>query len=116
MKSKNVEVQKFLDEIELLNNEKFHTLIALRKMVYKVFPKTTEKFMYGGIIFSLNSENYSGLFVRKNHLSFEFSTGFKMKDPNIFLEGGGKFRRHLKIKSPEDIKNKEVASFVKQAI
>ena len=39
-----------------------------------------------------------------------------MKDPNKLLEGSGKFRRHLKIKSKEDISNKDVDFFVKQAV
>ena len=38
-----------------------------------------------------------------------------MKDPKKLLEGTGKFRRHLKIKSFEDVSDKEVAFFVKQA-
>lgn len=39
-----------------------------------------------------------------------------MNDPNKFLEGSGKFRKHLKIKTEEDVWNKDVTFFVKQAI
>ncbi len=39
-----------------------------------------------------------------------------MQDPNKFLEGSGKSRRQLKIKSKEDILNKDVDSFVRQAV
>ena len=114
--SKNEKVQKFLDEIIIFESEKFNILNSMREIVFKTYPETDERIMYGGIMFSLNNEDFGGLFVRKNHISFEFSKGFLMKDPNQFLEGSGKFRRHLKIRSADDIRNKDVGSFVKQAV
>ena len=114
--SKNERVRKFLDEITVIDNEKFKTLNAMREIVFNTYPKTDERIMYGGIMFSLDNEDFGGLFVRKNHISFEFSKGFLMKDPNKFLEGSGKFRRHLKIRSKDDIRNKDVSSFVQQAV
>ncbi|RLD65234.1 MAG: DUF1801 domain-containing protein [Bacteroidetes bacterium] len=114
--SKNENVQKFLDEIIMIDYDKYNTLNTMRKIVFKTYPKTDERIMYGGIMFSLNQEDFGGLFVRKNHISFEFGKGYLMKDPDKLLEGGGKFRRHLKIKSKEDVKNKDVDFFVKQAV
>jgi len=116
MKSKNEKVQNFLDEIMMIDAEKHNSLIEMRKIVFNIYTQADERIMYGGIMFSLNSEDFCGLFVRKNHISFEFSNGIKMKDPNKFLEGTGKFRRHLKIRTKIDIKNKDVAFFVKQAL
>ena len=53
--------------------------------------------------------------LRKNHISFEFINGFLMSDQKKLLEGTGKFRRQLKIRSIADIKDKDVDFFVKQA-
>jgi len=39
-----------------------------------------------------------------------------MRDPDRLLEGTGQYRRHLKIKSLSDIKDKNVSFFIKQAI
>ena len=114
-KSKDDKVQKFLDEI-MIDSDKYNTLNAMREIVFKTYPKTDERIMYGGIMFSIDTEDFGGLFIRKNHISFEFSKGFIMNDPKILLEGSGKFRRHLKIKSIEDVWNKDVDFFVKQAI
>lgn len=58
----------------------------------------------------------SGVFAYENHITIEFSRGYLMKDPDAVLEGKGKYRRHLKIRIHEDIKNKDVAFFVKQAV
>jgi len=115
-KPKNENVQNFLDETLLIDSEKYNSLIEMRDIVFNIYPETNERIMYGGIMFSLNSEDFGGLFLRKNHISFEFAKGFIMKDPNGFLEGSGKFRRHIKIRTKEDIKNKKVAFFVKQAL
>ena len=69
--------------------------------------------MYGGIIFSLSTD-FGGVFVYKNHVSFEFSLGYKLDDPEKLLEGGGKYRRHLKMKSLEQVKMKKVDFYLKQ--
>lgn len=114
-KSKDDKVQKFLEEIMMFNDEQFNILQKLREIVFKIHPKTNERMMYGGIMFTLE-EDFGGIFVRKNHISFEFGNGFTMKDPDKLLEGTGQFRRHLKIKSLLDVKNKKVEFFVKQAV
>ena len=115
-KSKNEKVQKFLDEIMIIDHEQFNSLNRMREIIFNTYPKIEERIMYGGIMFSLNNEDFCGLFVRKNHISLEFSKGYAMKDPAKLLEGTGKFRRHLKIRTIEDIRNKDVIFFVKQAI
>ncbi|XDD46907.1 DUF1801 domain-containing protein [Leptospira sp. WS39.C2] len=112
-KSNDEKVQYFLDEIKIKNEGQFKILQKLRELVFKAYPKTIERIMYGGIMFSL-VEDFGGIFLSKNHISFEFGKGFLMKDPKKLLEGTGKFRRHLKIKSIEDIKNKDVDFFIKQ--
>ena len=98
----------------MFNNEKYIILQELRKIVFKNYKKTGERMMYSGIMFSLE-EDFGGIFVRKNHVSFELVNGFTINDPNKLLEGTGKFRRHLKIKSLSDIDDKKVDFFVKQA-
>lgn len=116
MKSKNEKVQNFLDEVLVFDTEKYHYLLEMREIIFNIYPKVQERMMYGGIMFSISSEDFCGLFVRKNHISLEFSNGTGMKDPNKLLEGTGKFRRHLKIKSNADIKDKDVTYFIKKAI
>ena len=114
-KSENEHVQKYLEEIMMFNDEQFNILQKLREIVFQAYPKTNERIMYGGIMFSLDDE-FGGIFVRKNHISFEFGNGFTMNDPDKLLEGNGKFRRHLKIRSLSDIYDKKVSFFVKQSV
>ena len=114
-KSKNDKVQNFLKDISLMDQEKFEILQNLRKIVFSHFPKTNERMMYGGIMFSIK-DDFGGVFVRKNHISFEFSFGVNMDDPNKILEGAGKLRRHIKIRSISDVIDKKVDFFVKQVL
>ena len=115
-KSENEEVQKFLNEINLIDAEKFDTLIEIREIIFNHFRKTDERIMYEGIVFFLNDEIFSGLFLNKKHITLEFSRGILMEDPNRILEGKGKYRRHLKIFKKVDVLNKGVSTFVKQAV
>lgn len=111
--STNLEVQDFLKKLETQNPEKYEILQKAREVVFKTQPKSAERVMYGGIMFT-GDEDWGGLFVSKNHVSFEFSQGFSFNDPNLLLEGMGKFRRHLKITSLDDIEAKQVEFFVEQ--
>ena len=111
--SNDKETQKFIDNFKVLNSTKYHILIKLREIVFSLYPKAKERIMYGGILFSL-TEDFGGVFVYKNHLSFEFSYGYKFNDPKNLLEGKGKYRRHLKIISLDDIDTKMVYFFVNQ--
>ena len=112
-KSTDAKVQDFIDQTMMLDHSKYQILEALRKVVFEHYPSTTEKMMYGGIIFS-HTEDWGGLFVYKNHVSFEFSLGYKLKDPENLLEGGGKYRRHLKIKSNDSDKLQKIGTFLEQ--
>lgn len=108
-------MQKFLDDT-LAHNQEYYTILQkLRDIVFSVYPDTTERMMYGGIMFS-QKEDFGGIFVSKKHISFEFGNGYSMQDPDKVLEGTGKFRRHLKITFLNDIENKNVVFFVKQAV
>src|SRR5690554_1170948 len=115
-KSKKLDVKKFLEEIKMIDADKSEILIEIRQIIFDLFPKTDESIMYGGIIFFFNDEMFSGLFLNKKHVTVEFSKGFLMQDPHALLEGKGKYRRHLKLKSMEDIVNNDLAFFVQQAL
>ncbi len=112
-RSDNPKVQQLLTDIELTDPEKYDMLLRLRDIVFAHHPQTKERVMYGGIMFSL-ADDFGGIFVRKKHISFEFTAGNELKDPDKFLEGTGKYRRHLKLSSQNDIEAKKVAYYVEQ--
>ncbi len=115
-KSENKQVQYFLNDIESLDAEKTKIFNKVRKVIFSLFPNIDEEIKYNGIIFIVDKIFFCGLFLRKNHISLEFVHGAGMNDPDDFLEGTGKFRRHLKIKNLTDIIDKNVRFFVKQSL
>lgn len=91
----------------------------LDDIIKDVCPSAGRRSMYGGIVFEKEGGNHStmicGHFVYKKHVSLEFSQGYKLNDPDGLLEGGGKFRRHIKLIKPTDIAEKSVRLFLEQA-
>ena len=113
IESTNQKVQEFLEHTRLQDYNKYELVQAVRQKVFTSYPQAEERIQYGGILFKLD-EDVSGVFVYQNHVSMEFSYGFKFNDPDGLLEGGGKYRRHLKLRALEDMEIKRVDYFVKQ--
>ena len=113
MKKQNV--QEFLDALALLDSEKHNLVIMAREKLMKLNSEVKERMMYGGIMFSI-TEDLGGIFVYKNHVSFEFGQGVGFDDPERRLEGSGKFRRHLKIKSIHDPSFLNIDFYLKQML
>ena len=112
---KNLEIEKLLEDFELVNPVLVIIMRSLRKMVRKIAPHSEEKIMYGGIIYSIPERMFCGLFLRKNHISVEFDLGYLLNDDDKYLEGKGKYRRHLKIHNEEEIIIKKVEKFIKES-
>ena len=103
--STDPKVQKFITEIEVIHPEKYRILQKLREIVFAHIPEVTERMMYGGIMLNAGYD-FGGFFVYEKHVSFEFGKGYRFDDPEKLLEGKGKFRRHLKFRTLDDIKTK----------
>lgn len=116
MKSNDDKVQGFLEGMQEIDSEKYQVLQETRKIVFEIAPDTQERFIYGGIMFSRNDQDFGGVFASKKHVSFEFGQGYLFQDPDGHLEGGGKYRRHLKLRNLGDVTTKTTAGFVQQAV
>ncbi len=93
---------------------------ALEEMVAEVAPELHGRRMYGGQMLEreagVAATAVGGYFGYKAHVSFEFSHGARLSDPDRLLEGSGKARRHLKLRSVADIRAKGCADFLAQAV
>ena len=102
-----------LEDWEQVAPDKAAIVQQVRKLVFSVLPTASERVMYGGIMFTLDTD-FGGVFVYKNHVSAEFTNGVHMRDPENLLEGGGKLRRHIKLHSLDDIENRKLEVFIRQ--
>jgi len=107
-------VEQFLNDLRLTNQAGYDLVQEVRKTVYSVVPKASERVMYGGFMFAATAQ-FCGVFAYTEHVSIEFGRGCDLKDPHRVLEGSGKLRRHIKVHTLSDIKEKHVRAYITQA-
>lgn len=103
-----------LSDLRMATPDQYALVQEVRKLVKAVVPGASEKVMYGGILFA-GPDQFCGVFAYTEHVSIEFGRGCDLEDIHQVLEGKGKFRRHIKIQSPADIKAKHLRSYIEQA-
>ena len=108
-------VQNLLEDIRFVSETNYALVEAVRTMVKKNFKGATEEVKYGGILFA-SGVQFCGVFAYTEHVSVEFSQGAKINDTLGFLEGAGKGRRHVKLRSIDDIKSKKLAQYLPLAL
>ena len=102
-------------EAEYHREEQFQVVQAVRALMKKCVKPLTEEVKYGGILFA-SDVRFGGVFAYKEHVSVEFSRGAKITDREGHLEGGGKGRRHIKLRAVSDIAAKRLATYVALAL
>ncbi len=89
-------------------------------MITRLCPEARGRTMYGGTMFEhepgVAKTGFCGVFAYTNHVSLEFGRGVELDDVKGVLEGKGKGRRHIKLKSLDDLTGKAVESYLKQAV
>lgn len=107
-------VEAFLQDVREHRADLFPIVARLRAIVLATGPSITEEVKYGGLLFSCGP-SFCGVFPYKAHVTLEFSQGALLADPHGFLSGHGKFRRHIKLETLQDIETRHVAGYVAQA-
>jgi hypothetical protein len=107
-------IQSLVDDIRLLSETNHEIVEAVRALVKKTFKSASEEVKYRGILFS-SGVQFCGVFAYKEHVSVEFGSGAKINDDTGLLEGSGKSRRHLKLKSVAELNGKKLAEYLSLA-
>jgi hypothetical protein len=108
-------VQALLEDIRFVSEQNYEIVEAVRALVKNTFESTSEEVKYGGILFE-SGVQFGGVFAYKAHVTVEFGNGAKINDPFGFLEGTGKGRRHVKLMSVSQIKEKQLARYLLLAV
>lgn len=112
---KNQSVQALLEDIRLVSEQNYEIVEAVRALVQKTFETTSEEVKYGGILFR-SGVQFGGVFAYKTHVTVEFGNGAMITDTFGFLEESGKGRRHVKLMSVAQIKDKKLAQYLSLAL
>lgn len=110
----SIEVDDFLTDLQLRDEERYALVERIRKLIHSVAPRVREEVKYGGLLFSGPSP-FCGLFSYERHVSLEFSRGAVLPDRHQVLEGNGKLRRHIKIEKVGDLFKKNVREYLSLA-
>ncbi len=108
-------VQALLEDIRLVSAQNYEIVEAVRALVKKTIETTSEEVKYGGILLT-SGVQFGGVFAYKAHVTVEFGNGAKINDPFGFLEGTGKGRRHVKLLTISQIKDKKLAQYLSLAL
>lgn len=100
-----------MQNIHFVSEENDQIVEAVRALVRKCFKDVSEEVKYGGILFA-SGVQFAGVFAYKAHVSVEFRRGAGIVDAFDHLEGAGKGRRHVKLRSVDDLKNKQLAQYL----
>lgn len=107
-------VEQLLSGLRLSNPPQYEMVQEIRRLVFSIASNASERVMYGGLMFAAPAD-FCGVFAYTEHVSVEFGRGCDLDDPHQELEGKGKMRRHIKMRTPIDIEAKHVIDYVEQA-
>jgi hypothetical protein len=111
-KAKGADIEAYVKGIE---PKKRAHVTALRRFVKKEAPGLREAIRWGNLSW-IGTKDVCWVLVYDDHVDFGFHQGASLKDPKGLLEGTGKRLRHVKIREAQDIRPKEFASLLKQAV
>lgn len=93
-------------------NQKLIT--ALSRLVKKAAPEFTPSVKWGQGCWLLDDAPKVFIHAEPDHVQLGFYAGSKLKDPEDLLAGKGKYVRHVKVFTKNDIQPKAFADLVKQ--
>lgn len=92
----------------------------LLALVKELAPDVSVRPMYGGTVLELKkgepASRVGGIFEYADHVSLEFTHGASFDDPGSLLEGAGKARRHIKLRTEEEVSSKGCRRFLNLAL
>jgi hypothetical protein len=108
-------VETLLADLAVTHAAMLDVVQRVRDVVEQQAGTVVEAVKYGGIVFS-REQHFCGVFAYQGHVSVEFSQGSHFADPYAVLEGNGKHRRHIKLRSVSDVEATHLAEYVQQAL
>ena len=105
-------IQSFSDIVKDIARE-------TRQLIYDILPNAVEvvwvqqKNIGFGTGARKKTEHFCWVMPTTNHVNLGFNYGAELPDPYNLLEGTGKLFRHIKIKSVEQLSNKELITLLR---
>lgn len=101
--------------VSVLEPDKKTIVHALREAAQGVSTGIIEGIKWNALCFFKGGRPFVGIMPYKNYVSVIFDRGSEMADELGVLEGSGKQMRHIKIRTLEEIKQKNVAQYIRNS-
>lgn len=108
----SIQVKRFISDLFSVDIVMAEIVVELYRLFELHNSDFTDKFIYGGVGIYWGDELIGGIYVSRHHVSLVFSDGNKLDDTYKVLEGTGKYRRHIKIRTLDDINSKHCSAYV----
>ncbi len=95
------------------DDEKREIIINLRELATSLAKGATEGIKWNALCLFKGERAFVGIMPYKKYVSVIFDRGAELTDSKSVLEGNGKQMRHIKIHQISDIKNKDIACYIK---
>jgi len=121
-KSQTPSFEDLIRELSTFDLSVGELALALREMVLEEAPTAVEKlFRVYALVFwySLTgrmSDAFVHIVIYPKGVNLMFNRGAELEDPNGVLVGEGKIIRHIKVRRPEDLKNRHLRKFIRAAL
>ncbi len=112
----------FLSPLKLYDAQLIEDFLALRKMIYSIYPQSNELLYHTHALTSVftptlrMSDGFCHIPIYSTYFNLGFNKGTLLKDPDELLQGTGKLIRHIPIKSAKDFDNKKVKNLIQEAV
>lgn len=87
----------------------------VRQLILDTMPQLNEVVKWGHLVYE-GDRKICSIMVHKEHVNLQIWRGAELDDPDSILEGDGKLMRHVKVHSPEEMKEDYVKFLLKQAV
>lgn len=87
---------------------------AVRKVIRGAVPAAAERVKWGQPTYEANGKNVACIMIYRDHVNLGFFMGATMKSKR--LEGTGKGLRHVKVRTLDDIDEKELGRLLREAV
>jgi hypothetical protein len=114
------EVARFLDSCPA---ELCDLILELRELVQKAAPEAAEKIAFNSLCYykpdhpyGVIGGNICGIGLRNDRVYLSFIHGAFLPDPEGLLQGTAKAKRHIEIRTPNDIRRAAFRKLIRAAV
>jgi hypothetical protein len=88
---------------------------ALRRLLYTAAPTLREQVLPGYARYWNKGAVICAITIHQDHVNLQFYYGADISDPRQILVGTGKRLRHISIRQPEDIRERDLTRMIREA-